>query len=368
MTTRREFLGGAVGLAGVCFVGCSLLRPHAAHAQTQTRRTVKVGGKRMKVIDVHAHAAVAEAMVLAGLKFGDGPMRPDLGVPATVDQRLAAMDAQGIDMEALSINAFWYGSPREVAEKICQIQNERLAEVCGKHPDRFVAYASVALQFPELAADQLEQGVKKYNLRGAAIGGSCAGKELSDPAFHPFWAKAEALGVPVFIHPQPTGAPGELKQRFGGNGYLENVIGNPLETTIALSHLIFEGSLDRFPRLKIIAAHGGGFLPSYAGRADYGCLSRPDACKGGTFGPIKKKPSEYLKQVYYDTMVFTAEGLRHLAAEVGASQLVVGTDYPYPWTTTAVDHVLTAPTLSDADKAAILQGNAAKLLRVTTQA
>ena len=366
MSTRREFLTSAVGLAGVCFVGCSLLGPHRAHAQP--RRVVKVGGKRVKVVDVHAHAVVPEALELAGLKLGEGIWRPEVAMPASVDQRIAAMDAQGIDVEALSVNAFWYAAEREVAAKICQLQNERLAELCGKHADRFVAYATVALQYPELAADQLEQGVKKYGLRGAAIGGSCAGKELSDPAFHPFWAKAEALGVPVFIHPQPSGAPGELKQRFQGNGYLENVIGNPLETTIALSHLIFGGALDRFPRVKIIAAHGGGFLPSYSGRSDQGCLSRPASCPGGTFGPIKKKSSEYLKQMYYDTMVFTAEGLRHLAAEVGASQLVVGTDAPYPWPTTAVDHVLTTPTLSDADKLAILQGTAAKLLHISTQA
>jgi aminocarboxymuconate-semialdehyde decarboxylase len=365
MTTRREFLSNAVGLAGVCFVGCSLLGPHRAHAQP--RRVVKLGGKRVKVVDVHAHAAVPEALELAGLKLGEGALRPDLAMPATADQRIAAMDAQGIDVEALSINAFWYGSEREVAAKICQVQNERLAELCGKHADRFVAYATVALQYPELAADQLETGIKKYGLRGAAIGGSCAGKELSDPAFHPFWAKVEALGVPVFIHPQPSGAPTELKQRLQGNGYLDNVIGNPLETTLALSHLIFDGSLDRFPRVKIIAAHGGGFLPSYAGRADHGCLSRPPACPGGAFGPIKKKPSEYLKQMYFDSMVFTAEGLRHLAAEVGAGQIVIGTDSPYPWTTTAVDHVLTTPTLSEADKLAILQGTAAKLLNISTQ-
>jgi aminocarboxymuconate-semialdehyde decarboxylase len=365
MSTRRQFLGGAVSLAGVCFVGCSLLGSHAAHAQA--RRAVKVGGKRMKVINVHAHAAVAEALALAGLKLGEGIWRPDLA-PTMVDQRIAAMDAQGIDMEVLSINAFWYGTERDVAAKICQLQNERLAELCGKHPERFVAYASVALQYPDLAAEQLEQGVKKYGLRGAAIGGSCAGKELSDPAFHPFWAKAEALGVPIFLHPQPTGAPTELKQRFQGNGYLDNVIGNPLETTIALSHLIFGGSLDRFPRLKIIAAHGGGFLPSYSGRADHGCLTLPDRCPGGAFGPIKKKPSEYLKQMYYDTLVFTGEALRHLAAEVGASQLVLGTDSPYPWTKTGVDHVLTTPGLSDGDKAAILQGTAAKLLGIRTEA
>jgi aminocarboxymuconate-semialdehyde decarboxylase len=365
MTTRRRFLENAV-LAGVCFVGCDLLGARAGHAQA--RRTVKVGGKRVKVIDVHAHVAVVEALELAGLKLGEGILRPDLAVPATVDQRLAAMDTQGIDIESLSINAFWYDKDRELAAKICQVQNERLAEVCASHPDRFVAYASVALQHPDLAAEQLEQGVKKYHLRGAAIGGSCAGKELSDPAFHPFWAKAEALGVPVFIHPQATGAPSELKHRFAGNGYLENVIGNPLETTIALSHLIFGGSLDRFPRLKIIAAHGGGFLPSYAGRFDHGCLTRPESCPGGAYGPIKSKPSEYLKRLYYDTMVFTPEALRHLVAEVGASQLVIGTDYPYPWTTTAVDHVLSTPGLSDADRTAILQGNAAKLLGITATA
>lgn len=364
MSTRREFLANAVGLAGVCFVGCGLLGARPARAQA--RRTVKVGGKRMKVIDVHAHAAVPEALELLGLKIGTGSLRPDLVMSETVDQRLAGMDAQGIDVEALSINPFWYGSERDVAEKICRINNERMAELCAKHPDRFVAYTSVALQFPDLAADQLEQGIKKYGLRGAAIGGSCAGKELSDAMFHPFWAKAEQLAAPLFMHPQPTGAPGELKQRFGGNGYLDNVIGNPLETTIALSHLIFDGTLDRFPRLKIIGAHGGGFLPSYAGRADHGCLSRPDACPGGAFGPIKKKPSEYLKQLYYDTMVFSAEGLRHLAAEVGTSQLVVGTDTPYPWTKTAVDHVLGTPGLSDADKVAILQGNAARLLGIAT--
>ncbi|HEX3764306.1 MAG TPA: amidohydrolase family protein [Kofleriaceae bacterium] len=366
MTTRREFLTSAVGLAGVCFVGCSLLGPHRAHAQG--RRSFKVGGKRVKVIDVHSHAAVPEALELAGAKLGEGIWRPEVAMPQSVDQRLAGMDAQGIDVEALSINAFWYGNDREVAARICQLQNEKLAEVCGKHPDRFVAYATVALQYPELAAEQLEHGVKKLGLRGAAIGGSCAGKELSDPAFHPFWAKAEALGVPIFIHPQPTGAPSELKQRLQGNGYLENVVGNPLETTLALSHLIFGGALDQFPRIKIIAAHGGGFLPSYAGRADHGCLSRPASCPGGAFGPIKKKPSEYLKQMYYDSMVFSAEGLRHLAAEVGASQIVVGTDSPYPWTTTAVEHVLNTPTLSDADKLAILQGNAARLLNIATQA
>jgi len=206
--------------------------------------------------------------------------------------------------------------------------------------------------------------VKKYGLRGAGIGGSVNGDEISDAKFNPFWAKAEKLGVVVFIHPQGTGAPTDIKHRLKGNGYLENVIGNPLETTIALSHLIFDGTLDRYPGLKICAAHAGGFLPSYAGRSDMGCPTRADLCPGGTHGPIKKKPSEYMRQLYYDTMVFRPEGVRHLVAEVGASQLLVGTDYPYPWTKTAVDLILQTPGVSDEDRIAMLGGNAMKLLGI----
>jgi aminocarboxymuconate-semialdehyde decarboxylase len=274
------------------------------------------------------------------------------------------MDEQGIDVQALSINPNWYKADRDLAREVCRIQNEKLAEACAAHPERFVAFATVALQHPDLAAEQLEDAVKKYGLRGAGIGGSVGGDEISDPRFHPFWAKAEQLGVVVFIHPQTAGAPSQLGHRFKGNGYLDNVIGNPLETTIALSHLIFEGTLDTFPGLKICAAHGGGFLPSYAGRSDTGCFTRPDRCAGGPWGPIKKKPSEYLKQLYFDTMVFTPEGLRHLAAEAGPGQLVVGTDFPYPWTKTAVDHVLATPGLTDEQKVAILGGTAASLLGI----
>src|SRR5205809_2982785 len=198
------------------------------------------------------------------LKLGGPSLRPDLHMATEVSTRLRAMDEQGIDVEALSINPNWYAADRDLATQICRIQNEKLAEACAANPERFVAFASVALQHPDLAAEQLEEGVKKYGLRGAAIGGSVNEEELSDPKFHPFWAKAEQLGILVFIHPQGAGAAEPLASRLKGNGLLANVIGNPLETTIALSHLIFEGTLDRFPGLKICAAHGGGYLPSYA--------------------------------------------------------------------------------------------------------
>jgi aminocarboxymuconate-semialdehyde decarboxylase len=273
------------------------------------------------------------------------------------EDRIRAMDEQGIDMAALSINPYWYKAERDVAQAVIKLQNEKLAELCASRPERFVAFASVALQHPDLAAQQLEEGVKKLGLRGAAIGGSVFGEELSDPKFHPFWAKAEELGCLVFIHPRGIE---DLDKRLKGNGGLTNVIGNPIETTIALSHLIFEGTLDRFPGLKICAAHGGGYLPSYAARSDAGCVTFPDRCPK----PLKKKPTEYLRQIYYDSIVFTPEALRHLAAEVGPGQIVMGTDYPFPWEKASVNLILGTPGLSDAERAAMLGGTAARLLRI----
>jgi aminocarboxymuconate-semialdehyde decarboxylase len=319
------------------------------------RREIVIGGRRVKTIDVHAHCVIPEAYALLGLKVQDhrGP-----GIDEVGPRRIAEMDAQGIDMEALSINPAWYRAERDVVTGVIEIQNERLAEFCGRYPDRFVAFASVALQFPDLAVQQLEEGVKKLGLRGAAVGASVAGEEFSDPKFHPFWAKAEELGVLIFIHPQSTP---DLAKRLKGNGWLANTIGNPLDTTIALSHLIFEGTLDRFPRLKICSAHGGGFLPSYAARSDNSLRVAPDMDTGVK---LKKKPTEYLKQMYYDTLVFTSEALRHLAAEVGVSQLVIGTDHPIPWQDKSIDHILKAPGFSDADRRKMLSETAAKLLKI----
>lgn len=311
-----------------------------------------LGGRRIKVIDFHAHCIVPEAMELMGRKTQ--AQDPLLIGPA----RFRPMDEQRIDIEVLSINPFWYSAGRDLAHRIVQIQNEKLAELCAAHPDRLVAFATVAMQYPDLAAEQLEESVKKLGLRGVSLGASVNGEDLSASKFDPFWAQAEELGVPVFIHPQ--GVP-ELQKRLQGNGFLGNVIGNPLDTTIALSHLIFDGTLDRFPALKICAAHGGGYLPSYAARSDHGCLTFPGSCDK----TLKKHPTEYLKQLYFDSLVFTPEALRHLVAEVGASQIVLGTDYPYPWMSTAVEHVLSTPELSDTGREAILSGNAAKLLRIS---
>jgi aminocarboxymuconate-semialdehyde decarboxylase len=325
----------------------------AAPAAAQTRRReVVVNGRRVKTVDVHSHCAIPEAMALMGLK----PEPRELHLSPLQD-RIREMDAQGIDVEALSINPFWYKADRDVARQVIKIQNEGLAQICAAQPDRFVAFATVALQHPDLAVEQLEEGVKKLGLRGLSVAGSVNGEELAAAKFHPVWAKAEELGVLVFIHPRGTV---ELHARLIGNGVLGNVIGNPLETTIALSHLIFEGTLDRFPGLKICAAHGGGYLPSYAARSDAGCTTFPDQCTK----PLKKRPTEYLKQMYFDSIVFTPEALRHLIAEVGSDRIVMGTDHPYPWMKTAVDHILATPGLSDVERAAMLGETAAQLLGI----
>jgi predicted TIM-barrel fold metal-dependent hydrolase len=361
MTTRRNFLkaGTAAVATGIVFCGCGLLQ--RAHAQQPTRQKlpVLVSGKRVKTIDVHSHCHFREAGTLLGADAAAVQLPPVNGAAEAfieIDKRLAAMDAQAVDLEVLSINPFWYGRERDLAAQIVKIHNEKLAELCASKPERFGAFASLTLQAPDLAVQELETAVKKQGLKGAAIGGVVDGVEFSDPKFHPVWAKAEELGVPLFIHPQ--GVP-ELNKRLSGNGWLGNTIGNPLETTIALSHLIFEGTLDRFPGLKVIAAHGGGFLPSYADRSDHACMVGPKGCNPDV--KLKKMPTEYLKQIYFDSLIFSPEAIRHLTAQVGAGQIVLGSDYPYPWQLHPVDHILGSTSLSDDEKADILGRTAAKL-------
>jgi aminocarboxymuconate-semialdehyde decarboxylase len=362
----------AIGSAasGIAFMGCNMTAPPAplaplsmmaaaaasggGTAAPQRRREVVVSGKRVKTVDVHAHCIVPKAAAVV-----KHPLEAPGLLMDDTSARIAAMDAQGIDVEALSVNPYWYRASLDESAELIKIQNATLIEFCAANPERFVAFATVALQHPDLAVEQLTNAVKTQGFRGVGVAGSVAGQELADPKFNPFWAKCEELGVLVFMHPLGTREL-EPSGRLGGNGLLTNTIGNPLETTIALSHLIFEGTLDRFPGLKICAAHGGGFLPSYAARSDAVLRTFPD--RAGP--PPKKRPTEYLRQLYVDTIVFTPEALRHLTHECGVGQIMMGTDYPFPWTSTSVDHILNTPGLSDADKVAMLGGTAAKLLGI----
>ena len=353
MPNRREFLRN---VAGVAALGVFQAAPPA-------RRRVSIGGRRVTVIDIHAHTFVPEVwdlvkdtpLAAAAKNNLTGAIALGPGTAA----RLEYMDREGIDYQAINVNAWGYSADRALARDLIQLQNEKIAAAVAARPDRFVGMATVALQHPDLAADQLDQAVRKLGLRGAAIGGSVEGQELSDRKFDPFWAKAEELGVMLFMHPQPAEGT-TLNPRLQGKGGLGNTIGNPLETTVFLSHLIFEGTLDRFPGLKICGAHAGGYLPSYSGRSDALCGRGGGAdCKA-----LKKKPSEYFRsELYIDTMVFHEEGLRHLVAEVGVDHIFYGTDYPFDWPV-GIDFVLNAPFLDNAQKEQILGGNLIKLLRM----
>ena len=352
------------GASGIGFVGCALSAAPAdalpsGHATPHThprRREVVVNGTRIKTVDIHAHCAVPEALAIVGQDCEKAEL-----LMTDTTTRIAAMDEQGLDVAALSINPYWYHLARDAAAELIRIQNDALAEICAATPDRFVAFATIALQHPDLAVEQIEFAAKNLGLRGVSVGCSVEGLELADPKFHPVWAKCEALDLLVFMHPKGT-AELETSGRLSGSGVLGNTIGNPLETTIALSHLIFEGTLDRYPGLKICAVHGGGYLPSYAHRSDAVCRTFP-----GRVGPLPRKPpTSYLKdgQLFFDSIVFTPEALRHLIAETGPGLIMVGTDYPYGWTTTEIDLVLNTPELSDEDRIAILGGTAAKLLGI----
>ena len=362
MATRRDFLRSA-GAGGLMFCSCGMLGAARAQQPDRSRLPAMVAGKRVRTVDAHAHCLFHESLELMGT---DAPavLPQTKGVAEhfiVVEERLRAMYAMGIDMEVLSINPFWYRKEREVAARIVAINNERLAALCAANPDRFAAFASLSLQHPDLAVQQLDDAVRKQGLRGAAIGASVLGESFAEPRFHPVWAKAEELGAVLFIHPQGTP---ELARRFAGNGWLPNLVGNPLDTTIALQHLIFQGTLDRFPGLKLLAAHGGGYLGSYAPRSDHACFISPQNCDPAI--TLRKQPTEYLNQMHFDSLVFTPEALRHLAAQVGASQIVLGTDHPIPWELHPVDVVFATQALGDDEKAAILGGNAARLFSLAS--
>ena len=241
------------------------------------RLPVMVKGKRIKTIDVHAHCFFQQAIDLMGEDAKNVPP-PVKGVKEhfiVVEERLKEMDEMAIDMEVLSINPFWYRKDRDIAEAICKIKNEKLAELCASKPDRFAAFASLAdaVSRPRGAAardrDEEAGPERRRDRRQRARRG------VRRRAISPGLKKAEELGAVLFIHPQSTP---QLAPRFKGNGWLSNTIGNPLDTTIALQHLIFEGTLDKFPGLKVLAAHGGGYLPSYAMRGDHACFVSPQNC------------------------------------------------------------------------------------------
>ena len=349
MASRREFLG-MIGLAS----GLLAARPAA---WAQGRKEVWIAGKRIKTVDIHAHASIKEVEeVIRGTN-----VERTIGGPRLLEpSRITMMDEWGIDVSVISANQYWWylAEDRGLASEIIRIQDEGFADWCNRYPDRFVALSSVALQFPDLAADQLDYAVNRLGARGASIAGHVNGEAPASEQYDPFWAKCEELDVPVFVH--PAGARNIVMEgALDFPGDLGNIVGNPLETGFLLTRMIFDGTFDRFPDLKICGAHGGGYLPSYFGRTEV-------ACNGGGAEDCRnlKPPREYLRtQIFADSMVFSDEGLRHLVAEMGASQVVYGTDMPLGWPDT-MHLIIESPHLSNAEKEAILGGNLIRLLRI----
>lgn len=358
-------------LLHTCGAGC----PADCSEHERASAAVARRDRRVKTIDMHCHAFVPAveplvadnpskqqemAAFAASQGRASGEHNRQVMLPQAMPRmlepaiRLGDMDAMGVDIQVISPspsqNYYWADAP--LAERIVRTQNEGIAELCATQPTRLFGFANVSLQHPVLAAAQLEYAVHELGFRGVQISSSVDGAELSDPKFAPFWASAEALDCVIFIHPFGSTLGSRLEP-----WYLSNIIGQPLETTIALSHLIHAGVLDRHPQLKWLGAHGGGYLASYPGRSDHGYRVRPEA------GTTRYKPSHYLQRIWFDTLVADPGVLQSLIARYGATQIVVGTDYPFDMGAYDLHAMLEdVPGLDETQRQLILGGNAEKLL------
>ncbi|MGA0598469.1 amidohydrolase family protein [Enterovirga sp. CN4-39] len=345
--------------------------PTAARSHPKPGRSHRPKGP---TIDIHAHVAVPAAgqFMAPHVDPGATPLarwqsdhsravsakqEGDLKTritPAGFDERLRNLDAMGIDIQVVMPPPpqCYYAAPVEIGVKAAQMVNEGMAEFVARAPDRYVALGTVPMQDGQEAARELERALKEFGLKGVQVLTNVEGRELSDPAFAPFWAKAEELGALVVIHPNGF-TEGNRFERF----YFNNVIGNPLETTLALHYLIFDGVLERHPNLKILAVHGGGYLGAYWGRIDHAWGARSDC-----HADLPNPPTSYLKKIYFDTVVFTPGQLENLVATWGADYVLMGTDYPFDMGEyDPVGHIVSAK-LDECQFAAICGGNAKLLL------
>jgi aminocarboxymuconate-semialdehyde decarboxylase len=336
-------------------------------------------GRRLRTVDMHAHAMtpavealvaacpqkLAEAdmrlrtMGAASLEHNNRVMLPQSAAALNdVAVRLADMNRMGVDLQVVSPlpTQYYYWADEDLAAQIVGLQNEHIAAICAQHSDRLVGLGTLALQHPQLAVAQLETAVRRLGLRGFELSTAVNERELSHPSLEPVWAKALELECVVFIHPMGCSLGARLAP-----SYLSTTVGQPVETAVALSHLIFGGVLDRHAGLKICAAHGGGYLPTYIGRSDHAFYHRPDAHS------MAEPPSAYLKRIWFDCLVYSPQALRQLIDQVGAAQIVVGTDYPFDMGHYDIHALIGGtPGLSLAERKAILGGTAESLLCPST--
>jgi aminocarboxymuconate-semialdehyde decarboxylase len=343
----------------------------AARKHRQPGREVR---PKSTTIDMHTHVAVPRAAefvkphlnpaTVALAHFSseltrqvnakqESDIRSRIG--GNYDERFADMDTMGIDMQLVMPPPpqCYHTVALEYAVPAAQMVNDGIAEFVSKHPDRFIPAGTVPMQDGTEAAKELERCMTALKFKGVEILTNVDGRELSDPAFAPFWKKAEELGALVIIHPNGF-TEGKRLSRF----YFNNVIGNPFETTLALHYLIFDGVLERHPKLKLFAMHGGGYLGAYSGRIDHAWGARSD-CRAD----LPKPPTTYLKQVYVDSIVFTPGQLKALVELFGVDHVIMGTDYPFDMLEyDPIGHIASVESFDDTTRAALAGGNAKKLL------
>lgn len=323
------------------------------------------------VIDVHGHLLVPEAGRLAqdhpreaadaeaerrafsahSIEVNRAQIVRVLPQLTDVERRLADMDAAGVDKQVVGpmpMHRYW--AEPDLAERLTRTINEAVAGHCAQEPARLVGLGTLPLQHPDLAIAELEYAVNGLGLKGVGVSTNVDGRELAHRDFDPVWQAAADLGAVVFIHPWGC----SLGERLGSD-FLGNTVGQPVETTLALSHLIFSGALDRHPALKLLAAHGGGYLPTYIGRSDHAWAERPDARR------CRETPSAYLRRIWYDALVYTPSALRHLTEAVGIDRVALGSDYPFDMGVTDGPARVRAAGLDEAATAGVLGRNAEEL-------
>src|SRR5262245_6880911 len=336
------------------------------------RRRKPPARRRVPTIDIHAHFVPEEYLRIIeaegepyGVRLRSGANGPMIVVgqaiigPITahyhnVDLRLKAMDAQQVTVHALSLNPpMVYWADEALGVRLARLVNDAMTDAPRAHPERFVALATLPMQDPEAAVNEVDRAVKELGCRGIYLGTNVRGKELTDSSFLPFFERINALAVPIFLHPFNVIGSQRLTRY-----YLHNLLGNPFDTAVAAATLIFSGLLDRFPNLDICLPHAGGAFPYLIGRINHGWKVRQE-CK-----TMKKPPMSYLRRFTYDTISHASEPLRYLINLVGSDRVMLGSDYCFDMGYRRPVKVVTSLKLGRADQEKILGGNAARLLRL----